>query len=525
MIATHRQSLGAAGRPGRVRSLWQRLEIDAGSRDGLILLILLCVVTTVVGTRSPLLGRAAIGIVGAVILGFATTRSSELAVVGLIGWLVMLGFVRRLLIPFAGWSPSDPLLLVAPLGAVLILFARRGRARTPISLLDGMVLFLLLWTVAEVVNPSTFDVTTNLQGELYWGLPLLWFFVGRVLSLTEHERIQRVILVLTVPVLISGLYQSFVGFLPFELHWLSVGGPGQAIFLPGFKIRPFSTLNSPQEYGVFLAIAITLIWARLLHRPREWRWLLPFLAVTVLALILQSSRGILLLAVFAIGVQAVIRFRSAPVILLAAAAIGGVILFANPYAAGAPAPGVVLPPPPTTASAAASTDASTDEASALLTHEFNGIANPGGSTAPIHADIIQKGFAIGLAHPLGLGSAATTVAAAKSGGLSSSGAQTFLGSEEDFASAAPALGIVGAVTLLLVILVGLSAAVRAHWRSPSLLHLGWLGILVVTVGQWLNGGLYATVPIVLLSLGGVAGVAGARRASRGMRRPADVWAP
>jgi len=486
----------------RARALLDRLQADAGGRTGFMVVMVITVVGVTVSSRGSLFARGAIGLAALVVVAFVTLSSSDLAAVAVIAWLVVLGFVRRFLIPFAGWSGYDPLLLMGPLAAMLILVARRGVHKPPWTAMGALVGFLFLWSVAEIFNPGAYPLLINLQGELFWAAPLLWFFVGRALTGKEHDRVQRVLLWMSLPVLADGLYQSFIGFLPFELHWLSFSGPGPAIFLANFRIRPFSTLNSPQEYGQYLAIVITLLYARLVYRPQSWRWIVPLMMVSGLALFLESSRGILLLTMLALTVQTVVRFRSLPVLLVAITFVGGIAAFANPYVEPIPTPGVTVPlvggqqPPP----------ASQGDVGILINHQLEGLTNPAQSTAPIHIDIIKQGFTLGLQHPVGLGAAATTIAAAKAQEGPNLGG--FASSEEDIASAAVALGLPGSIALMLIVVVGTTYAIRVTWHQPSMRHLGWLGILIACLGQWLSGGLYAVSPIVLLSLGGIARMVG-----------------
>ncbi|MFN2582366.1 MAG: hypothetical protein ABR498_06465, partial [Candidatus Dormibacteria bacterium] len=295
------------------------------SRAAILVVAIIGAGLSVLAGGNSLIARGVMGVLGLVILAVVALSSTEIALVTLVGWLAVLGFMRRLIIPFAGWSPYDPLLLISPIGAILILLALRqgpGRRRT---LLWSMAVFLMLWTIAEIVNPlQGKSALVAAQGAMFIITPLLWFFVGWRLSAKQHDLVLRTVFTMNIVIVGEGLYHTFVGFLPFELTWVGVSGQGAAIFLPGFRIRPFSTLTSPQEYGIALSIGAMIIAARLLSGERDrWRrYLIALYAVTAIAVFLQGSRSVFLAFIGATLVQFVVHYRSMVSIALSAAAVG-----------------------------------------------------------------------------------------------------------------------------------------------------------------------------------------------------------
>lgn len=465
-----------------------RRRLSAGSEGRIIAFVLaLSLGMGALGVVASTLARALVGLVGLVVFVIIALTGRDLALTLITVWLVLLGFMRRLLIPFTGWSSLDPLLLVSPAAAVIFLVGVRGeppRAPTAISKL-GLVLLLIM--TAEVLNPREASLLAGVEGLPFYAVPLLWLFVGRTLSDTQHDMILRTTMVMNIPVLILGYYQTFVGFLPFELHWLAVSHQGPAIFLPGFRVRPFSTLVSPEEYGFFLSISIVLILARLLSSPRRQWWMVAVMGLDAVALFLQSSRGIFLLMLAGIVVVTVVRIRSAA-FLFGAMALAMAFIFLIP---NRPAPSPALDQP---------TDLSTNAAAGgpvavLAQHQVSGLTNPQQSTLPLHIALLKQGLRDGFHNPFGQGASFGTVAADKFGGPH--------GSESDIVDIFDGGGPAAGMAYLALVAIALLGAGRLARRDPSFRHLAWLGILVVSFDQWANGGLYVVSTLVFLSLGGL----------------------
>ncbi len=64
-----------------------------------------------------------------------------------------------------------------------------------------------------------------------------------------------------------------------------------------------------------------------------------------------------------------------------------------------------------------------------------------------------------------------------------------------------ALGLAGGVVYVVIIVLGLLTALRYWRRSRNRVALALLGILVVGLGQWLNGGHWAMDPLLWFCIG------------------------
>jgi cell division protein FtsW (lipid II flippase) len=132
----------------------------------------------------------------------------------------------------------------------------------------------------------------------------------------------------------------------------------------------------------------------------------------------------------------------------------------------------------------------------LVAHQVEGLANPfdpNSSTLLGHATLAGQGLVSAVRHPLGLGVGAVTIGT-KFGG---SPVQT----EADLSNVGVAFGLGGLVAFVVVFVLAFVRAYRAAARTPRPLTLAALGILIVTVNQWLNGGMYAVAWLPWLVLG------------------------
>lgn len=489
-------------RTAPTQGLWSRLD----QRGRAAIICGFAAAVAVMGAGGSTMARALVGLFGLVVFVLVAFSGRDTALTLVIVWLVLLGFVRRLLIPFAGWASNDPLLLLSPAAALTLWFTGRRQQPAPTSALAGLTGFLLVWALAQMANPTEPSLLVAAQGLLFYFTPLVWFFVGRTLTGDQHDRILKTVLWMNLIVAGHGLYQSFVGFLPFELTWLHVSNQGAAIFLPGFKVRPFSTLVSPQEYGAYLAFAAAVIWALVLHPRRaspssHRRWLVAFLLFTLVALFFQGARGALIGTILALTVMLIARLRS----FVAFVFVAALVVVASMWVGNQSVSQDSGPKRPT------KSEASSD---AVVTHQLSGLTDPSSSSATLHIDQAVAGFEQGMRNPLGLGVSEATIAAARREGAT-------VTPENDIGNTLVALGLPGGLALIGIIIAGLSGSVRLYRLEPSARHLAWLGILVGSVGQWLNGSLYAVSTILFLTLGGMAREIGQRT----RRAPAERWSP
>lgn len=443
-------------------------------------------VVGVAASAAPLVAR---GMAGASVLAvyvLIALRHRMVALGLVVSWLAFLGLIRRALIPVLGWPDFDPLLLLAPACAVVLWITARRRVQASGMSALAVVLFLIVF--AQVLNPFNEDLFSAVLATLFWAVPLVWFFVGRTLARTHVEKLLHLVTVLLVPVIAHGLMQSFGIFLPFEYTWIGLSGFGDAIFLEGFRIRPFSTLVSPQEYGYVLSFGLMVVWARLLYSEGRRARLGALFFTGVIALFLQASRGIFLFFVVALIVSASARLRRRGGRMVLWSGLGLVVLAAS---IGAPsgAPKAVAP--------------GTSSIGTLAQRQINGFIAPESSTLPLHRELVIEAFATSVRKPLGVGLAEGSIAEQKGRGDSSTNP------ENDIATVFLSLGMPGGILFVAFIWAGLARAASAHRRRPDAVTLAMLGVLVAYLTQWWSGQMYAASALLWLVLGAVSRPQGA----------------
>jgi len=416
------------------------------------------------------------GAVFSVLVGLVI-RSPRLVLYLLLGWLSVLGLLRRLVTTFGpAGSLGDPLLLVAP--AVWVLLAAVAlslgalRQRTPLA---NTVLLLTGLLTVSVVNPLQGSPFVGLAGFLLVVPPMLAFWVGR--GLVDDLMLKKVAVLvagLAIPAAAYGLIQTLSGFPPWDARWIA--DSGYAALNVGGVIRAFGSFASGAEYAGFLAIGI-VTWLALGRGILRLPLTLAALALLGTALWFESSRGIIVLTSMA-AVLLLLARRGVP---LRWALLGAVaVLAALPWLISQVAP------------AQFSGNATGD----LATHQVQGLTDPFGqqSTLPTHIAMVTDGLQQAIANPLGLGVGAVTSAAGKYGGVVG-------GTEADPGNAAVAAGALGLVAYILTVFRGLPLAYRVAARRRDAVALAALGILSVTFLQWLNGAQYAVAPLPWLVLG------------------------
>ncbi len=449
-----------------------------GSAAALPLLLAAAAAAGVIAVSHPEWYRATLAIalvVNLVVLGMRWPRAAAIATLLMLPFLAL---VRRLLIADAGFRSDDPLLLVGPVVALFLLYriylveGRRSDDR-----LFKLVVALLVVAVAQVFNPfAVGGILAAAGGLLFVGVPLLWFLVGRELG--DRAGVTLLLyatIVVAVVVAVYGLLQTQYGTIAsWDQAWLDANGYG-ALFVSanetGNALRPFSTFSSNQEYASYLSIAVTFVGALALRRRFGAALALP---VLVAALFLAGGRGALVLT-----------------------AIAGVVLLAlltRNWLAGIL---VVLAGIGVAYGAAATFGPRIDRAAgiggdAVVERNVTGILrplDPNKSTVVAHWDIIVDGFVKGVRNPAGHGTGATTIATSLTGTESQD-------SENDISNAFVNLGIVGGLLYVAIIVLMFRTVFRRYVRRRDALSLAVAGLLVVTFGQWLNGGLYAVAPLL-----------------------------
>jgi hypothetical protein len=138
-----------------------------------------------------------------------------------------------------------------------------------------------------------------------------------------------------------------------------------------------------------------------------------------------------------------------------------------------------------------------DRTAALLSRQVEGLSNPfddNVSTLPGHIRQLTGGIVKGVLNPVGQGVGSITIAAERFGGETA-------GTESDPSNIAVATGLPGLLLYCFIVVVGFRLAFRTARTRRDTASLAALGILVVTLFQWLNGGAYAVAPLAWLFLG------------------------
>jgi hypothetical protein len=410
---------------------------------------------------------------GLLLLAWFRPRAAVIATIAL---LVVIALLRRLLIPLAGWSGWDPLLLVGPLVASFLVlrpvFTSGAKALVP-DLMSVLVLCLLLLTSLQILNPGGGGLFAGLIGLLFAGVPLLWYFVGRTVGDRRLATALIVgVMVAGIPEAVYGLWQANFGLPPWDDTWFLLNGY-DALHVED-ALRPFGTFSSSAEYATFLGFAVTAGMAYLFHRRPA---VLASLPLPLWALVESAIRSALAFSVLGMIVMAALRARrtwmTLTVIGVGVAVIAGVLLvLADPLERLAARSG-----------------------NALVTHTVSGLVHPfdsPSSTLVDHQGLVAGGFVTSFRHPLGYGTGYL--------GGDKAAAQA-VGTEVDISNEFVALGPPGGLLFLAIVLIALVQVIRLYRRRPEPLLLAMVGLLIADLGQWLNGGYYAVAPLLWFLIG------------------------
>jgi hypothetical protein len=395
---------------------------------------------------------------------------------GLVVWLAGLGFVRRVISVAFPAGANDPLLLVeaATVGALVLAAAARGgfNHRSPLA---KTTLALSALMLLGALNPAQGGLATGVAGLLFGLVPLGGFWIGRAFCDDRtYTRVLRLVAVLALVAAAYGLRQTFTGFPSWDTAWIQQADY-QALHV-GDVTRPFGTFSSASEYAAFIAVAL-VAWAGFgLRIARLWIGL-PAVALLAVALWFESSRGAIFLVPMAAVFMLAARLRRSLGFALAAMAVA------------------VLLVPITVGRFVSSPDSGPQ--AALVSHQVQGLSNPldpSSSTLALHVTLVLDGLRAALHQPLGYGTGAVTIAGTKFGGES-------LGTEADPSNAAVAIGLPGVLAYIVLLVIAFRKAYALAAARRDTCSIVALGLLVVMVLQWLNGGQYAVAFLVWLTLG------------------------
>lgn len=422
-----------------------------------------------------LAGAALTGVLSLVLVA---PRAAVLVVLAV---LPAVGVVRRLTSTndIQGTAAADVFVLLpaAVTGALLLATTRAERWPRRRSMLGTSVLVLAAFTALGTLNPLQGPFAVGAGGLILQLTPLCWFWIGRAfVGPREMPRAVQVIAAVGTATACYGLYQVFVGFPPFELQYLAESGRRVAALSVGSAIRPFSSFTSASEFALYLGCAAVAIYSRGL----PGRVISASASVLVLAaLVLESARAALVLTVLALAFVATRRRVSrAPISLIVmAATVAATVAFAQVYSAGV--------------------STGNKDIDDLLDHQLQGLADPFNSeksTLVPHLQLLVEGLTTPFRYPLGVGTGAVTTASGRFGG-------SLGGAETDLGNVALSLGFPGLLAFICLLFGVVATTRRVLRRGPARTDLFAVGILIVTAGQWLNGGNYAVAVLPWLALG------------------------
>jgi hypothetical protein len=395
-----------------------------------------------------------------------------------------MAFIRRALYSISPYTKLDPILLVGPAIAGFIFMEifmfRRDQFSETIrdSLLSKCVIALFVLFGLQIFNPLQGSVLVGLGGTMYYIIPLMWFYLGRIFIDGETGvKLLKAVVIIGFVVAIYGIYQIYFGFTGFEEYWIKYGGY-TALHVGGI-IRAFSTFASASEYGLYITVFAVILTATIMYRKKLI--LLPALGITLWAIIIGGSRGPVFMFTFttvvllALGLK---NLKKSTFIFILFLFVFVMILAKMSY-------------DPTMFS-------ESGRLTGVLQRQAMGILDPftpGRTTLPSHLGRVRKAFIDAFTHnPFGYGLGSTTLAAMKFGGVGK-------GTELDFSNVLVSSGIVGAVLYLIIIFQIFKEVIFLCFNSRNLRYTVVFAILFVTTGNFLSGANYALVPLLWLLIG------------------------
>jgi hypothetical protein len=117
-------------------------------------------------------------------------------------------------------------------------------------------------------------------------------------------------------------------------------------------------------------------------------------------------------------------------------------------------------------------------------------------TTDSHLRLIGVGVEGGIRRPLGWGTGSTNRGAEQFGDATGTRNREF-----DLANAGEAFGVLGMLLVVVITVAALTVAIRSARRRRDLVHLAALGLLVLSIGNWWNGGHYFMAALLWLLVG------------------------
>jgi hypothetical protein len=424
------------------------------------------------------MGRVVVAAVVLVLFVAMVTYRPALGCLAMLGYVILLGDLRRIFIPLFGLAGQDPILLVVPvvvgLSCVSLFVTRQLRLDTPLS---KAVVLLMAVMVLQILNPLQGGLVVGIAGAIFYLVPLGWFWISRKYASEQlAEQVLTLVIALAVLAALVVLVQTFFGFLPFQQAWIDQAGY-EALYV-GDRVRPFGFSTSASECAHLLAIGAVIVIA--FNMKGKSRVSLILLPLIIAGMFLIGSRTIVVKVGFVVALMWAMQGHSwrtwAPRLVLA-----GLVLVFGLYWSLTQIGDMEV----------------SGQARSMVSHQVNGLLNPldkEHSTAGIHVSMMLNGFRSAFKQPLGYGLGATTMAAGKFGGNAKS-------SEVDWSNLGLSLGLPGMLLYGIIIFLTLRALLRVWQRRRSPVALALLGVIFLMGGVWLIGGEYGTTALVWTCIG------------------------
>ncbi len=425
--------------------------------------------------------RAAVGFTALVGLVAMAMMRMRLAILAALVFLVVLGDLRRLLLPVAEWAGTDPLLVVGPAFALIATGYTWASGRlsfdTPAAKWMLAVMAIML---AQIFNPRQGGLIVGVAGIMFQLVPLLWFWLGRAYGNRNFLQtlLFRVVLGLSALAMLFGLYQSLVGYLPYQFEWYRTAGY-VALGTPETGLAPITFFASGSEHNLFVNFGLILLWTLVLFRHWGALWPVPFFFG---ALLLTGSRGpiakglVMMTGLWAILGSSLKTWMLRGTLALVIA-VGGLYLGLSELTQ--------------------SLDGTPKHVQAQIERQaaefVHGSGSHQGSSTANHLGMLLYGYRLGLQRPLGHGLGAGTKAAKKFGNFGTT--------ETDLGDSIRALGIPGGLAYHGLVFVLVLTGFRLWRRERSPLSMAFLGFMGIAFLAWLRGGHYAVTPLLWFCLG------------------------
>ncbi|MFA9558190.1 hypothetical protein ACERII_12845 [Evansella sp. AB-rgal1] len=402
-------------------------------------------------------------------------------IIGLmIVYLAFMGFFRRALIPIAGWSGFDPLLIIGPgltvILALLLLWERKNNPSIMKESPDKLMNILFVFGCFQVLNPLSGGPVAGLIASMYILVPWLWFYLAFYkFNRSSIKSMMNIIQVIGTVIAVYGIYQTFFGILPFEMAWVNISGYA-ALYLAEDTVRAFGTFASAQEFVYFIMLTCMIAFARIFTDENK------FMHISISVLTFS--------AVFFGGSRTIIFFMFAAmlvILMLVSRNIIGRIIITSFSILAMSLLWFILP---------RINPAWFGVAEPIIEHVVAGLTDPLSEelTGIGHLERFADGMMSIFSNPIGYGIASITKAADKLSG------STAMSTEVDISNMIVALGV-GGIIYSLVIFFTIYKTITLVNITKRMEYLAVLAVFVGSLGQWINGGFYL-VPIIIWAFAG-----------------------